>query len=120
MTRRAIDSKGRITVPKNDRDEWGATPGDQVQVRIHTGGQAEAIHGELDSKGRVTIPKPKRNSLKIGSTDRVSVELIGVKDNKYECDDCGETFDLEKVIILDAGERIVCGNCVTTEDRIIS
>lgn len=38
-------------------------------------------------------------------------------DDEHVCDDCGDTFPLPQVMI--SGERTVCGDCVTVEDRII-
>lgn len=121
MTGPRLDSKGRIVVPKEDRVAWQIETGDAVHIRV-TGpdGGAQPVRDTIDSRGRVTIPKEKRDVLQVTEGDRVGVSVLGVQNGGYVCDDCGNSYDLGKVLIVESGERIVCAECSTPTDRIIT
>jgi len=40
-------------------------------------------------------------------------------DRIYTCDECGDEYRLAEVIVYGGGDRIVCGDCSTPEDRIV-
>ena len=40
-------------------------------------------------------------------------------DDTHTCDECGEKFRLSELIVLNAGERVVCFECSDPTDRII-
>jgi|GEM_PF-1861178 len=121
MTGPTLDSKGRIVVPKQDRIAWQIETGDSVHIRItEPNGHAQPVRDTIDSRGRVTIPKEKREALQLTEGDRVEVSVLGVQNGGYVCDDCGEAFDLGKVLIVESGERVVCAECSTPTDRIIT
>lgn len=55
-----------------------------------------------------------------GKDLKVAYEVL--ETDEYECDDCGNTFDLAEVAIFNRGnddERIVCTDCLSPTDRII-
>jgi len=121
MTGPRIDSKGRIVVPKEDRVAWQIEPGDAVHVRItEPEGHAQAVRDTIDSRGRVTISKKRRDALQLSEGDHVEVSVLGVQNGGYVCDDCGDSFDLGKMLIVESGERVVCAECSTPSDRIIT
>lgn len=121
MTDPTLDSKGRIVVPKQDRIAWQIETGDAVHIRItEPNGHAQPVRDTIDSRGRVTIPKEVRDVLQLTEGDRVEVSVLGVQNGGYVCDDCGESFDLGKVLIVESGERVVCAECSTPSDRIIT
>jgi AbrB family looped-hinge helix DNA binding protein len=74
---------------------------------------------KLDGKGRVTIPKDIRDRYDAESGDRVSVAVVSVETDGYVCDECGRRYELPEVLVFGGGDRVVCGSCTTTEDRII-
>jgi len=38
---------------------------------------------------------------------------------EYICDDCGNEYQLAEVIVRSGGDRVVCGDCSTPDDRIV-
>ncbi|WP_336328503.1 AbrB/MazE/SpoVT family DNA-binding domain-containing protein [Halovenus sp. HT40] len=116
-----IDSKGRIVIPKSARESWQIDTGDKAHLRVRSpSGKTQSIRDEVDSRGRVTIPIETRETLGVSEGDRVEVDVIGVDGGGFECEECGDEYDLGKILILESGERIVCAGCSTPEDRIIT
>ncbi|WP_337653223.1 AbrB/MazE/SpoVT family DNA-binding domain-containing protein [Halomontanus rarus] len=77
---------------------------------------------KLDGRGRVTIPKDFRDRFELEKGDRLEIALVDVETDGYTCEGCGRTYELPEVLVLDRDgddERIVCGSCMTPEDRII-
>jgi len=58
----------------------------------------------------------------IGDSTTVLSDLMAVTvspgEQMFECEECGDEYALQSVLISD--DRIVCGECITAEDRIIS
>ncbi len=121
MTSPRLDSKGRIVVPKEDRDVWHIEPDDAVHLRV-TGpnGRTRSVRDTIDSRGRIVVPKDKRDDLNATEGDTLDVTVLGVEEGDYICEDCGDQYDLGKVLVLNNGDRIVCAACSTPEDRVIS
>lgn len=78
----------------------------------------ESFVAKLDGKGRITVPKNVREQWGVSGGDTLEVAVVGTEKG-YECDECGTTHPLPNVLILDEGERIVCANCATVDDRIV-
>lgn len=115
-----LDSKGRVVIPKEERDGWMIDEGNSVQIRItNANGDSQPVRDEIDSRGRVMVPKRTRNVLDIKHGDRVDIDVLGVESGGYVCDDCDGEFDLAKILIVDGGDRVVCADCSKPEDRII-
>jgi len=115
-----LDSKGRVVIPKAERDGWMIDEGNIVQVRVTAAtGESQPVRDEVDGRGRVMIPQKTRNVLDINHGDRVDIDVLGVEAGGYVCDECNGEFDLAKILIVEGGERVVCADCSTPEDRII-
>lgn len=76
-----------------------------------------SVDVERLGQGRATTElAPGERMEAVSETMAVTVSFAA---DVYTCDECERDFPISKVLVLDGGDRVVCGDCMTVEDRIV-